>query len=439
MKKIVTVFLIVLCAVSLWAVDYNRIDDYLNNEVRKNHIKGMAVIVVDKDAVLFSGTYGDCNNADMPFVLGSLSKSFTACGIMKLVEDGKIDLDKSITEYMDVSVHFKNPEEAQSITVRQLLNQTSGITTHQRSGHLSKTDKQGKHVYANMNYGLLGEIIENVSGLSYSDYMSQNVFKALGLTHTAANLRDSKANGLIDGYRNYFGFPVKTDVMYPVEHEDKVWIPASAAYITSSISDMGKYLQMYLNNGNGFLSESTVNTMLFEGVPVDAKTPYSYGMGWRYSKEMFSQPVVFHTGSVENFISRMFILPEEGIAAAVLVNVYDHFVLTQFLTEIIKPLLGETRTLTENIYLILHSAIDFICLLVFAISVYAVFTFKKKRSAFGKIFLYFIIPIILAFMPKLFGIPAWVAWLYVNDLFWTVYLNSAFLLILGLVSLFCVI
>lgn len=425
----------VLCAVSLWAVDYNSVDEYLKREVRKNHIKGMAVVVVDKDDVLFSETYGMCENEDTPFVLGSLSKSFTACGIMKLVESGKIDLDKSIADYMDVSKHFKDVEEAKTITVRQLLNQTSGLTTHQRSGHLKKTDKQGKHVYANMNYGLLGEIIENVSGQSYSDYMQQNVFKLLNLEHTAANLKDSKQNKLIDGYRNYFGFPVKIDVKYPVDHAEKVWIPASAAYITSTAEDMGKYLQMYLNDGNGFLTENTIRTMLYEGVEVESKTPYSYGMGWRYSKKMFSQPVIYHTGSVENYIARMFILPQEGIAAAVLVNVYDHFVLTQFLTDIFKPLLGEERTLPDNIYLLLHTAIDAVCLFVFAISVYAIVTFKKSRKIISKLILYFVVPTVLAIMPTLFGIPAWVAWLYVNDLFWTVYINSAVLYGLGLIKL----
>ena len=435
MKKCLIVLLCIFCTITLWATDYNFADKYLQKEVKKNHIPGMAVIVVDKDNVLFEKTYGKCKSKDTPFILGSLSKSFTACGIMKLAEEGSLKLDNSISRYIDLSRHFKNTEDASSITVRQLLNQTSGLTTHQRSGHLTKTDKHGKHVYSNMNYGLLGEIIENVSGQSYSDFMKKNVFEVLGLNHSAANLKDSKSNGLIDGYRNYFGIPVKINVKYPKEHADKVWIPASAAYISSSISDMGKYLQMYLNKGKNFLSEQTVNTMLYEGVDVNAKKHYSYGMGWRYSKEMFSKPVLYHTGSVENYIARMFIFPDEGIAVAVLVNVYDHFVLTQFLTDIVKPLLGEERTLTENIYPVLHTAIDLICLFIFSISGYALITFRKQKSRLKLLILYLFIPTVLAFMPKIFGIPAWVAYLYVNDLFWTVYLNSAILFMLGSITL----
>lgn len=61
----------------------------------------MAVIVVDKDNVLFQETYGNCDSIDTPFLIGSMSKSFTALAIMQLVEGGKLDLDSQISEYID--------------------------------------------------------------------------------------------------------------------------------------------------------------------------------------------------------------------------------------------------------------------------------------------------------------------------------------------------
>lgn len=66
-------------------VNYEEISSQIENDVDKYHIPGMAVIVVNKDEVLFSETYGDCESLDTPFIIGSMSKSFTALSIMQLV------------------------------------------------------------------------------------------------------------------------------------------------------------------------------------------------------------------------------------------------------------------------------------------------------------------------------------------------------------------
>ena len=144
-------------------VDYESIDAQIAEDVKKYHIPGMAVMVVDKDDILFSNTYGNCMDLDTPFIIGSMSKSFTAVAIMQFVEDGKINLDDSILDYIDAAEWFVQDSDCEKITVRNLLNHTSGITTYQRFGKLEITDSYGQHVYANVNYGLLGLIIESVS------------------------------------------------------------------------------------------------------------------------------------------------------------------------------------------------------------------------------------------------------------------------------------
>ena len=73
---------------------YDTIDGQLKREREELHIPGMAVVIVDAKEVLFAGTYGDCSSIDTPFLIGSVSKSFTALAIMQLVEEGKIDLDE---------------------------------------------------------------------------------------------------------------------------------------------------------------------------------------------------------------------------------------------------------------------------------------------------------------------------------------------------------
>ena len=110
-----------------------------------------------------------------------------------------------------------------------MLNQISGLDTYQRFGNAAITDTYNKYLYANVNYGLLGKIIEAVSGQSYSDYVEQNIFIPLEMDKSSATLENSKADGLIEGYRNYFGIPVAGDPDYP---DDSSWSIVPAGYIT---------------------------------------------------------------------------------------------------------------------------------------------------------------------------------------------------------------
>ena len=246
--------------------DYSSADKQIAEDIEKYHIPAMAVAVVDKDSVLFENTYGNCENADLPFIIGSMSKSFTAIAIMQLYEQRKIELESPIDEYIDTSKWFEENTDHSRITVKDLLHHTSGITTYQTFGSLKSTEQYGSYEYANANYGLLGLIIEAVSGMSYEQYIEQNIFEPIGMSHSAASLEKSKDNGLIDGYRNYFGIPVAGEPDYPEEIHDGTWTNIPAGYLSSSASDMEKYLQMYLRGGENIVSSESVDRMFYENV-----------------------------------------------------------------------------------------------------------------------------------------------------------------------------
>ena len=147
-------------------IDYRAISQQIAQDVEAYRIPAMAVIVVDKNQVVFQETYGENVSPDSPFIIGSMSKSFTALAIMQLVEKGKIDLTAPISTYIDASKWFVKDGQDEKVTVRDLLHHTSGLGTYQTFGHLEITDSYGQHLYANANYGLLGLIIEAVSGES---------------------------------------------------------------------------------------------------------------------------------------------------------------------------------------------------------------------------------------------------------------------------------
>lgn len=414
---------------------YTEIDNYLQKSVKSTNIPGMSVIIIDKDSVLFSNTYGNCNSIDTPFIIGSMSKSFTAVSIMRLVEQDKINLDSNVSAYLpDVSVGSK-------ITVRQLLNQTSGLGEYQRLSSMKITDSYGKHQYANVNYNVLGKIIESVSGMSYEEYVTQNIFDPLKMNHSAASLDRSKENGLISGYRNYFGITIAGEPDYPDENS---WSQVPAGYITSSASDMGKYLQMYLNDGEKVITPESIDTVFYNNVLVESNVPYYYGMGWTLSKG-YDEPILGHSGLVENYMSNMFILPESGIGVVILANTNDILVTNSMFDSIsgsiVLMLLGDTPVEIGHIkYLTSHLLIDAIYFIILFVALLPIFllkrykkklTTKKTSRTIAKIgIFYLVLPTILLLFTSFLGIPLWAVRYFVPDLF-IILITSATLLYTG--------
>ena len=419
---------------------YDTIDGQLKREREELHIPGMAVVIVDAKEVLFAGTYGDCSNMDTPFLIGSVSKSFTALAIMQLVEEGKIDLDEKISAYIDPAAYFINASEGDRITVRQLLNQTGGLGTYQRFGSAEITESYGRHQYANVNYGLLGEMIEAVSGTTYSEYMDENIFQPLHMEHTAATLARSKENGLIRGYRNFFGFPIAGEPDYP---DKRSWSTVPAGYLSSSASDMARYLQMYLNGGMGIVSQDSLDTMFYDNVYVDGDAPYYYGMGWTLTEEE-TGPVLGHAGLVENYISNMFLLPESGFGIMILINMNDYLVTNQLTDRIgrnvISALLGkEPHEASGSPYLVRHLLLDGAYLLLLSAAAYPLMVIKKwkKKKRTGRLAAldaarHGLVPLLLLCLPRMVGVPMWVVWYFVRDLCIVLLISAGLLFSVGI-------
>lgn len=146
---------------------YSEIGAYIQDEFNKTHIPGMSVEIVDANNILYADTYGNCTSLDSSFIVGSISKSFTAAAVMQLVEQGKVDLSKPMADYIpSVNKECKT-------TVKQLLNQTSGIQTYYTLENYKSSDTPAEWQYANVNYNLLGQIVENTSGFNYSSYIQK--------------------------------------------------------------------------------------------------------------------------------------------------------------------------------------------------------------------------------------------------------------------------
>ena len=300
-----------------------RMDAYLAANFPRAGAPGLAVAVVDADGVRYLRTFGDCPDADAPFIVGSLSKSFTAAAVMQLVEQGAVDLDAPASRY---APGYDVPDE---VTVRSLLNQTSGFGAYDSlaeaaDGELGETF--GAFSYANANYDLLGRVVEGASGEDYARYLDEHVLEPLGMASTTADPARAEALGMVPGHRDWFGLPVADGFRHA--QGDGAWGGPASGYVASSVRDMASYLRMYLNGGMGgdgarVLSADSVRRMFLDRVP-DPEGDTYYGMGWTSFSWDDGELVLSHDGQVENYTASMCLLPERGIGIVALSDANDN-------------------------------------------------------------------------------------------------------------------
>lgn len=310
------------------SVNTEQIDTYIKESMDNLHIPGVSIAIVKGDQLLYQNGYGltgigkESVTAQTPFVLGSVSKSFTALAVMQLVDQGKIDLEAPVQKYLPW-FRVADKQASKQLLVKHLLNQTSGLSTYdgrvslaegnqsleQNIRSLSQT-KLTKPVgttfqYSNLNYDILGGIIEKVSGMSYGKYIEQHIFTPLGMNHSYSSPTKAKNSGLTSGYQPIFGLMLPTQ---QANHEATI----PSGYLVSSVEDMSKYVMAQINKGKfgtkPLVSEQSAALMHAPSAHMWGNS--YYGMGWTINKE---NGRIYHDGSTENTYSKMIIDGDYGI------------------------------------------------------------------------------------------------------------------------------
>jgi len=321
--------------------DFAALDKFIEKEMRAQRIPGLALGIVQGNQIIHLKGFGIADPSgravmpQTPFIIGSLSKSFTALAVMQLVEEGKIELDVPVQRYIP---WFRVADEAASaqITVRHLLNQTSGLSTKtgrsfQGSGDVSDSALEqavrklsdveltgpvgAAHQYSTVNYSVLGLIVQTVSGQSYESYIQEHIFDPLQMNHSFTSQAEAQLQGLATGYHYAFGIPMAVDLPY-----NRGLLPAG--YLISSAEDMAHYLIAQLNDGNYqdavLLSRAGMLETHSPAVPTPAENT-SYGMGW-FVGPINGIPAIHHQGETFNFHANMILLPERQQGIVVLIN-----------------------------------------------------------------------------------------------------------------------
>ena len=321
--------------------DFAAIDKFIEAEMQAQRIPGLALGIVNGDQIIHIKGFGISDPSGLavtpqtPFIIGSLSKSFTALAVMQLVEAGKIELDAPVQRYIP---WFRVADEAASaqITVRHLLYQTSGLSTktgrsfqgsedtsegalEQTVRKLSTVELTGPvgaaHQYSTVNYSVLGLIVQTVSGQSYESYIQENIFDLLEMQNSFTSQIEAQPQGFATGYHYAFGMPMAVDLPF-----NRGLLPAG--YLISSAEDMAHYLIAQLNDGHykdaALLSPAGMAETHKPAVPTGVSDT-SYGMGW-FVGPINGIPAVHHQGETFNFHANMILLPESQWGIVVLIN-----------------------------------------------------------------------------------------------------------------------
>jgi len=314
------------------------IDNYVENFLEEQRIPGASIAIVHNNDIFYSNSWGVTGESvekvttDTPFVIGSISKSLTGLAIVKLIEEGTIQLDDPVQKYIPWFT-LKDKQAASQITIKHLLTHTSGISTY--SG-LSISDLESKdldaikenveslsnvkltaapgekHQYSNANYSILGALIEEVTNQTYSDYMEEHVFSPLGMKNTAAIESMAYEKGYLPGYQSWFGLPRKSSVTY-----DNGGAPYG--YITASATDLVQFIRLLSqHDSNNFLSKNAMD--LYVSPLVQTSKNRYYGFGVRVSNPNSKEEMIWHSGSTPDARSEVFFIPETGWGGVILTN-----------------------------------------------------------------------------------------------------------------------
>ena len=330
--------------------------------MKQHRIPGVALKVIRDGKVAKTGTYGLANlelnvpvSAETVFEIGSITKQFTAAGILLLAQEGKLSVDDKISKYLT-----DTPEAWSKVTIRHLLTHTSGIKSYtgldefQLWRHLIQAQfiqaigaqpmefQPGESwKYCNTGFNLLGYIIENVSGMSYWDFMSQRVFQPLGMVATSNRLPSLIIPNRAAGY----------------EQTNHVWINRdydltdvfSAGAIVSTVGDLAKWNASL--DGESLLNAASKEQMWTPVRLNDGKTK-NYGFGWSLG-EVEGHKNIGHAGSTSGFSASIQRFPSDRLAVIILTNTDEEIATTLarkiamffFKDEVAKPASHTTRNI----------------------------------------------------------------------------------------------
>jgi CubicO group peptidase (beta-lactamase class C family) len=319
----------------------NFTDQEIARELEESGVPGAAIVVVKDGAVLLAKAYGVMDKeTNRPvivnqtiFRVASVTKLFTWTAVMQLVEQGKVDLDVNVNDYLET---FKIPDTyPKPITVANLMSHNAGFESDDTLGWvpsatelLPLADYVAKYVparirppgevpvYSNYGASLAGYIVEQVSGMPFDEYVQRNILEPLGMEHTTFH-QPPPANLAEDVSKSYI-FVNGVPQLFPLSS----YMGTPAGGMFSAASDMAPFIIAHLQNGtygnSRILQNDTTLRMHSQLFTVDPRIPGSaHGFQEYYIND---QRIIGHFGALDAFYSSLMLIPQQNLGWFIVYN-----------------------------------------------------------------------------------------------------------------------
>lgn len=355
-------------------IDPAAVDAFVLANLRRTGLPGVALAITSGDRLVYSAGYGHDSagqpiTPDTPMFIGSLSKSITALAVMQLVEQRKLDLDAPAQRYLPAFV-TADPRGAR-ITVRQLLNQTSGLADRGFAEmDLAQPDSLEAAVarmsvarlvaepgtqfnYHNPNYHVLARLVEVVSGEPFDAYLRRHILEPLGMAATSSVDRaDQPVPDVANGYVFAYGRTIARPML---PH-----FAAGSGGVVSTAQDMARWLMLQNSAGASIITAGSLELMHTPSA-VDG----DYAMGWEQDLLPDGSRRFEHGGTPFTFSADQVIYPTSGYGFVLLFNNFTALGIEQgsFIDGLSAMVEGERPQLGAPVSLIADGVLAWLTLL----------------------------------------------------------------------------
>ncbi len=324
------------------------LDKFIEDRLKERKIPGLGIGIIKGNNILYNRGFGyaDIENRkpvtpDTVFRIGSISKLFTAIGLMQLWEQGKFNLDDDINNFLPNGKIYCGKKQAPPITFKHLMTHTSGIGEILKLSDIFRVKRfvntniekiipldqlfgrkiklkvpaGKKWTYANFGVNLLGYILELISGTEFSKYMRENILDPLNMNSTDFAWSERVKLPQAKGYKLEKGVNIESGTA------TQCHMPAGSIY--ASFNDMLKFIQCLLNccktqEGTTILKEETLNLMWKPHFQLNPQLPAMGLVFWVY--DILGHFILNHGGSISGYMAEFYVLPKEGIGMIVCIN-----------------------------------------------------------------------------------------------------------------------
>ena len=315
------------------------IDTFVTQEMQHEHIPGVAIGVYSRGRILLAKGYGLANiELNVPvkpetiFQSGSVGKQFVSAAIMMLVEEGKLSIDDSVTKYFPDA-----PATWKPILLKNLLSHTSGLSEYESPEYtkpggpfnmrLDYTEDElvrkiealpienppgDKWNYRNTNYVLLGVLLHRITGMPYADFLSQRIFKPLGMSSTRLISEIDIIPNRASGYEIHDGQLKNQEWVSPTFNS------TADGTLYFNVLDLAKWDEALYTTR--LLKQSSLDRIwtvypLNDGKP----NPAGYGFAWGISQQN-GHKLIEHGGAWQGFTCNISRYPDDSLSVVVLTN-----------------------------------------------------------------------------------------------------------------------